>query len=277
MKTLSTTACCSGMQHVCSHVSKACQCSMTFAVFLPIEARDRKVPAIWFLSGLTCTHENALIKAGAQIWAARHGIALVYPDTSPRGDGIADHEDFDLGQGAGFYVDATQQPWAGNFRMHDYVSNELPELVASEFPIDSTAMGVTGHSMGGHGALTLAMNFPQLFRSVSAFAPIANPVGSDWGRKQFSAYLGPDESAWYRHDAAHLVREIGYPGEMLIDQGAADQFLDLLRPDELRNAMDKRGQPGRFRMQEGYDHSYFFVMSFMADHVAHHAAQLKSG
>ena len=187
---------------------------------------------------------------------------------------MADDEAYDLGKGAGFYVNATQDPWARHFQMWQYIVHELPELVAGNFAIDAEAMGITGHSMGGHGALTIAMTHPERFRSVSAFAPIANPTESDWGQKQLSAYLGDDRSSWRAHDATILMTERGYPGEVLIDQGSADQFLDKLRPESLAQAMMARRQPGQFRMQPGYDHSYFFVQSFMADHVMWHAERL---
>ena len=271
MKTLSRNSCCGGVQWVCSHWSGTCECEMTFGLFVPKQADLQEVPLLWYLSGLTCTHENAMTKAGAQIWAARHGIAVAFPDTSPRGKGVADDPEYDLGQGAGFYVNATESPWSANFRMWDYVACELPSLVTAEFPVNAAAQGITGHSMGGHGALTIAMTIPERFRSVSAFAPISNPAGSDWGRKQFTAYLGQDESAWRGHDATLLMAERGYPGEILIDQGADDIFLGLLRPEALKAAIEARKQPARHRTHDGYDHSYFFVMSFMAEHIAHHA------
>ncbi|MBD3801932.1 MAG: S-formylglutathione hydrolase [Thioclava sp.] len=274
MKTISENRCFGGVQGVYSHASKVNDCEMTFGLFLPREAEDGPVPVLWYLSGLTCTHENAMTKAGAQAFAAEHGIALVFPDTSPRGEGVADHEDYDLGQGAGFYVNATQSPWAPHFRMWDYIAEELPNAIDAAFEIDPERQAITGHSMGGHGALTLAMSLPERFRSVSAFAPIANPTHSDWGRKQFSAYLGDDESQWAAHDATLLMREVGFEGEVLIDQGGSDQFLDLLKPEALAEAMAARRQPGTFRMQKGYDHSYYFVQSFIPDHLAFHAEAL---
>jgi S-formylglutathione hydrolase len=247
---------------------------MTFGLFLPAEAETGPVPVLWYLSGLTCTHENAMTKAGAQAHAAAHGMALVFPDTSPRGPGVADDEAYDLGQGAGFYLNATEAPWAPHYRMWDYVATELPRIVTANFAVDDERQAITGHSMGGHGALTLAMRLPGRFRSVSAFAPIAQPTQSDWGRKQFTAYLGPDEAAWLPHDATHLMTEQGFDGEVLLDQGASDQFLDLLRPEALAGAMMRRRQPGAFRMQAGYDHSYWFVQSFIPDHLAFHAEAL---
>jgi S-formylglutathione hydrolase len=274
MKTISENGAFGGVQGVYSHASEACGCEMTFAVYLPPQIEDGRVPVLWYLSGLTCTHENAMTKAGAQGWAADEGIALIFPDTSPRGDGIADDAAYDLGQGAGFYVDATQAPWAPHFRMWDYVVRELPDLVFAELPLDRGRQGITGHSMGGHGALTIAMTDPGTYRSLSAISPIANPMRSDWGRKQLEAYLGPDETAWAAHDATVLMREKGYPAPVLVDQGASDQFLDLLRPEALVAAAAERRQPLQFRMLEGYDHSYFYVSSVMEDHVRWHAAHL---
>ncbi len=274
METLSENACFGGVQGVYRHASTTCQCDMTFGLFLPAEAKDGPVPVLWYLSGLTCTHENAMTKAGAQAWAAEQGIAIVFPDTSPRGEGVADHEDYDLGQGAGFYVNATQTPWAPHFNMWDYVAEELPELIAENFAIDMDRQAITGHSMGGHGALTLAMNLPGRYRSVSAFAPISNPSGADWGRKQLSAYLGDDEAVWAKHDASLLMKEVGFDGPVLIDTGANDQFIDLLRPETLASAIAERRQQATYRLQPGYDHSYFFVSTFMEDHITFHAEAL---
>ncbi|SLN48839.1 S-formylglutathione hydrolase [Pseudoruegeria aquimaris] len=273
MKTLSENRCFGGVQGVYSHASQACGCDMTFGLFLPAEAQDGPVPLLWYLSGLTCTHENAMVKAGAQAWAAEQGIALVFPDTSPRGEGVADDPEYDLGQGAGFYVNATQAPWAAHFRMWDYIAEELPAALDAAFPVDLERQAITGHSMGGHGALTLAMRLPGRFRSVSAFAPIANPTESDWGRKQLGAYLG-EGADWAAHDASLLMAAKGFDGPVLVDQGSEDQFLDLLRPEALAQAMAARRQEGAFRMQKGYDHSYFFVSTFMEEHVHFHAEAL---
>ena len=275
MKTVSENAAFGGVQGVYRHASDVCGCEMTFAVYLPPQAKAGSVPVLWYLSGLTCTHENAMTKAGAQGWAAEEGIAVVFPDTSPRGAGIADDEAYDLGQGAGFYVNATEAPWAPHYRMWDYVVDELPELVFRELALDPARQGITGHSMGGHGALTIAMTMPERFRSVSAFAPIANPSASDWGRKQFAAYLGRDERRWAAHDSSLLLRSRGWKGHLLIDQGTADQFLDLLKPEALAAAIAERRQAASFRMQPGYDHSYFFVASFMEDHVRFHAEAMR--
>ncbi len=274
MKTVSENRCFGGVQGVYTHASQVTGCDMTFGLFLPEEAETNEVPVIWYLSGLTCTHENAMVKAGAQRWAAEMGVAVVFPDTSPRGEGVANDAAYGLGQGAGFYVNATEAPWKPHFRMWDYVTDELPRLLFNAFPLVEEAQAITGHSMGGHGALTIAMSFPGRFRSVSAFAPICNPTASDWGRKQFTAYLGADEAAWAAHDATLLMKKRGFDGPMLIDQGTADQFIDLLRPEALAAAMAERRQGGTFRMQKGYDHSYFFVSTFMEEHMAFHGAAL---
>lgn len=271
MKTISESRAFGGVQGVYSHNSAATGTEMTFGLFLPEASEEGAVPLVWYLSGLTCTHENAMVKAGAQRWAAEAGIAVVFPDTSPRGPGVANDEAFDLGQGAGFYVNATQKPWAPHFRMWDYVTEELPRVLFGAFPLAEEAQAIMGHSMGGHGALTIGMSFPGRFKSVSAFAPICNPTASDWGRKQFTAYLGPDEAAWAPHDATLLVKKRGFDGPILIDQGTQDQFLDLLKPEALAEAMATTRQGGVFRMQKGYDHSYFFVSSFMEEHMAFHA------
>ena len=263
-----------GVQGVYGQHSHSTRCEMTFGLFLPEEARDGPVPVLWYLSGLTCTHENAMVKAGAQTWAAEQGIALVFPDTSPRGEGVADDAAYDLGQGAGFYVNATQDPWAPHYRMWDYIAEDLPSLIQENFPVDMTRQSITGHSMGGHGALTLAMAHPGRYRSVSAFAPICNPTGADWGRKQLQAYLGDDTGQWAVHDASVQMAERGFDGPILIDQGASDQFIDLLRPETLVAAAAARRQQMVHRMQPGYDHSYFFVSSFMEDHVNFHAEAL---
>lgn len=274
MQTVSENMCFGGVQGVYTHASTACSCDMTFGLFLPPQAADGPVPVVWYLSGLTCTHENAMTKAGAQGWAAEAGIALVFPDTSPRGDGVADDEAYDLGKGAGFYVNATETPWAPHFNMWDYVAEELPALLAAKFPLDMDRQAITGHSMGGHGALTLAMGLPGRFCSVSAFAPIANPTGSDWGRVQLAAYIGDDERTWEAHDASKLMAHHGFDGPVLVDQGTDDPFLDLLRPETLSHAMAAKRQDGAFRMQKGYDHSYYFVSTFIPDHIAFHAEAL---
>ena len=277
MEMKSENACFGGVQGVYTHASQATGKDMTFGLFLPAEAKDGPVPVLWFLSGLTCTHENAMTKAGAQGWAAEQGIALVFPDTSPRGEGVADDDAFDMGQGAGFYVNATEKPWAPHFQMWDYVAEELPALIGSEFAVDLDRQSITGHSMGGHGALTLAMGLPGRFRSVSAFSPICNPSRSDWGRKQFTGYLGADEQKWASHDASLLMTERGFDGPLLVDTGTKDQFLDLLMPETLAQAAAARRQQAILRMQPGYDHSYFFISTFMEDHVSFHAESLYAG
>ncbi|MDO9638162.1 MAG: S-formylglutathione hydrolase [Pseudotabrizicola sp.] len=274
MKTVSENRAFGGVQGVYSHASAATGGEMTFGLFLPEGAEDGPVPLIWFLSGLTCTHENAMVKSNAQRWAAEAGVGIVFPDTSPRGEGVADSADYDLGQGAGFYVNATQKPWAPHFRMWDYVTDELPRLLFSAFPLAEEAQAISGHSMGGHGALTIAMSFPGRFKSVSAFAPICHPTTSDWGRKQFTAYLGRDESTWAAHDATLLMRKRGFDGPILVDQGTSDQFVDLLKPEALAEAIAARRQGGAVRMQKGYDHSYFFVSTFMEEHIGFHAKAL---
>jgi len=273
IQTVSENTCFGGVQGVYRHASKTCACDMTFGLYLPPQARSGPVPVLWYLSGLTCTHENAMTKAGLQEHAARRGLAVIFPDTSPRGEGVPDDEDYALGQGAGFYVNATEAPWAKHFQMYDYVLKELRELVMDSFPLMGSH-GITGHSMGGHGALTLAMNNPDSFASVSAFAPVANPTASDWGRTQLAAYLGDDEISWQAHDATLLVGTKGWPRDVLIDQGTSDQFLALLKPAALSAALASTRIASVFRMQPGYDHSYFFVSTFAKDHVDWHADRL---
>lgn len=273
MKTISENRSFGGTQGVYKHASSATGTDMTFGLFLPAEAELGPVPVLWFLSGLTCTHANAMEKAGAQAWAADHGIAIIFPDTSPRGEGVPNDDAYDLGQGAGFYIDATQAPWDKHFKMWTYVATELPALVGDHFPLDMDRQAITGHSMGGHGALTMAMALPGRFRSVSAFAPICHPTQSDWGRKQFAAYWG-DEANWGPHDATLLMQGEGFDGPILIDTGTDDQFGDLLGTEHLAQAMAAKRQEGALRLQKGYDHSYYFVSTFMEEHVAFHAEAL---
>jgi len=259
------------------HDSESCHCEMTFSVYLPPQAAQRKVPALYWLSGLTCTDDNARVKAGAQRYAAEHGIALVFPDTSPRGDEVADEKDrYDLGQGAGFYVDATQSPWSAHYQMYNYINTELPELLEKNLPLLPGVKSVSGHSMGGHGALISALKNPQAYRSVSAFSPICNPLNCGWGKGCFSAYLGEDIDAWKAYDATELIKAGARVGEILIDQGTADEFYDegQLLPENLQQACDKAGQPLRLRLQDGYDHSYHFIASFIGEHIAFHARAL---
>ncbi len=268
-------ACFGGWQDVYAHASAALGCTMRFAIYLPPQAADGPVPALYWLSGLTCNEQNFITKAGAQRHAAEHGIALVCPDTSPRGEGVADAEGYDLGQGAGFYVNATQPPWAAHYRMHDYVVDELPALVEAHFPV-TDARAISGHSMGGHGALVLALRNPGRYRSVSAFSPIVAPSLVPWGQKAFAAYLGEDRDAWDAYDATVLVASASERLSILVDQGDADEFLaGQLQPWRLQAAADAAGHPLTLRMQPGYDHSYYFIASFIGEHIAHHAAALR--
>ena len=263
-----------GTLSYCRHASEATGTPMTFSIFTP--AGEGPFPLLVWLSGLTCTEDNFTTKAGAYGAAAAAGLAIVAPDTSPRGEGVADDPAYDLGQGAGFYVDATQEPWASHFQMETYVTVDLLAVVGEEFPVDMGRVGISGHSMGGHGALTLALRHANLFRSVSAFAPICSPTRCDWGRKAFTAYLGEHETAWAPHDACGLI-EAGAArfDDILVDQGTGDDFLtNQLKPELLAAACKSAGQALTLRMQEGYDHSYFFMASFIADHVAWHAARL---
>lgn len=278
LETLSEQKCHGGIQGFYRHQSVSTGTDMRFALYLPPQAQGANVPVLYYLAGLTCTEETATIKSGAQAHASRHGLMLVMPDTSPRGAGIeGEDDDWDFGTGAGFYLDATKAPWARNYRMYSYVTEELRTLVNANFPARAGATGIFGHSMGGHGALTIALRNPSLYRSVSAFAPICAPTEVPWGRKAFSAYLGDDRSAWEAHDACGLVRRGPYPQRILIDQGTEDQFLsEQLRPELFEQACRSVGQALELRMQDGYDHSYYFIQTFMSDHVAHHGAVLSS-
>ncbi len=259
------------------HLSSSCNCEMTFSVYLPPQAQSARVPSVYWLSGLTCSDDNFRSKAGAERYAAELGLALIIPDTSPRGDGVADAEDrYDLGQGAGFYVDATAEPWAAHYHMYTYVTRELPALVESSFPLMNGVRAVSGHSMGGHGALICALKNPGMYRSVSAFAPIANPVVCPWGEGCFSAYLGSDRARWEAYDATCLIESGARPGPLLVDQGSADGFLaEQLLPEHLQAACKTHGVDIRLRMQEGYDHSYYFIATFIGEHLAHHAEHLR--
>jgi S-formylglutathione hydrolase len=261
-----------------THASSSCNCEMTFSVYLPPQASSEKVPALYWLSGLTCTDDNARTKGGFQRFAARHGIAIVFADTSPRGDDVADEpERYDLGQAAGFYVNATRDPWQPHYQMFDYVSCELPALVEANLPLLAGVKSISGHSMGGHGALICALKLPNAFRSVSAFAPIANPVNCGWGQGCFGAYLGDDTATWEPYDATCLVKDGARVGDILIDQGEADEFLHegQLLPDNFQAACAAADQPCTIRMQPGYDHSYHFIASFIEDHFDYHAKFLK--
>ncbi|MEM7270277.1 MAG: S-formylglutathione hydrolase [Pseudomonadota bacterium] len=258
-----------GRQLTISHESTSTGGTMRCAVFLPPQAGPR--PTLYYLSGLTCTEDNVTQKAGAQRVAAELGVILVCPDTSPRGDDVANDDAYDLGQGAGFYVDATKAPWAPHFRMYSYISEELPALIASELPADATRTGITGHSMGGHGALTLGLRNPETFRSISAFSPIVSPLNCPWGEKALTAYLGPNREAWAEHDACALIKAGHKSGPILVDQGDSDGFLEeQLKTHLLQEACDEAGQAAEIRMQPGYDHSYFFIATFIEDHLRFH-------
>ena len=264
-----------GTQGVYRHASSATGTDMTFAVFVPDHAPGAKLPVLWYLSGLTCTHANVMEKGEYRAACAEHGIVFVAPDTSPRGDGVPDAEGYDFGQGAGFYLDATREPWARHFRMRSYVEDELPALVAAHFPVDMDRQGITGHSMGGHGALTVALRNPGRFRSVSAFAPIVAPGEVPWGEKALGGYLGSDRSTWREYDAVALIEGGARLPELLVDQGMADQFLvEQLRPHRLAEACQAAGIAADIRLHEGYDHSYYFISTFMSGHVAWHAERL---
>jgi len=268
-----------GRQLVVRHASTATATDMTFSIFLPPQAeRGGKLPVVWYLSGLTCTHANVTEKGEYRAVCAEHGLIFVAPDTSPRGETVPDADDYDFGQGAGFYVDAVEEPWAANFRMGTYVTDELPELVAAEFPVDMDRQGITGHSMGGHGALTVALRNPDRFRSVSAFAPIVAPSQVPWGQKALAGYLGDDRPIWRRHDAVALIEGGALVDEILVDVGDADPFIEKeLRPELLERACAAAGIPLTLRRQPGYDHSYYFISTFMADHLAWHAERLRGG
>jgi S-formylglutathione hydrolase len=265
-----------GRQLVVRHASAATATDMVFSVFLPPQAEaGAKLPVAWYLSGLTCTHANVTDKGEYRAACAELGLIFIAPDTSPRGDGVPDADSYDFGQGAGFYVDATENPWATNFRMWTYVTDELPALVASEFPADMDRQGITGHSMGGHGALTVALNFPERFRSVSAFAPIVAPSRVPWGEKALGGYLGDDRTAWRKHDAVALIEDGARLPELLVDVGDADPFLEQeLRPELLERACADAGIALTLRRQPGYDHSYYFISTFMADHLRWHQERL---
>ncbi|WP_416233209.1 S-formylglutathione hydrolase [Castellaniella sp.] len=265
-----------GRQEVWQHASAALGCDMRFGIYLPAAAvRGEPCPVLYWLSGLTCTEQNFITKAGAQAYAALHNLILVAPDTSPRGDVVANDSAYDLGQGAGFYLNATQAPWADHYRMQDYVADELPDLIEQHFPATS-ARAISGHSMGGHGALVTALRHPGRYHSVSAFSPIVAPTQAPWGQKAFTAYLGDDPLAWAQWDAVELIRTATKRLPILVDQGLDDEFLDSqLRPDLLEAACREAGHPLTLRRQAGYDHSYYFIASFIGDHIAHHAAALK--
>ena len=275
MQRIEHRACFGGWQDVWRHHSNVLGCEMNFAVYLPPQAASERCPVLYWLSGLTCSEQNFITKAGAQRYAAEHGVILVAPDTSPRGDDVADVDGYDLGKGAGFYINATQAPWATHYRMYDYVVDELPALIEANFPVTG-ARAISGHSMGGHGALTIALKNPGRYRSVSAFSPIVAPSQVPWGEKAFTAYLGDDRATWKQHDAVELVKSASEKLPLLVDQGDADEFLATqLKPELLQEACATAGHPLTLRMQPGHDHSYYFIASFIGDHIAHHAGALR--
>lgn len=275
LSTVSSWASFGGTLSVHDHQSAVTNCTMRFGVYTPPQAKDGPVPVLWYLSGLTCSWANVMEKSGIQKYAAEHGLMIIAPDTSPRGDDVADDDGYDLGQGAGFYLTATRAPWAQHFKMDQYITDELPGLIAQNFSADMTRQGITGHSMGGHGALTLHLKNPSLYQSCSAFAPIVSPARVPWGQKALEAYLGPLSVAWEAYDATELVKEMQTGANILIDQGDADQFLaEQLDPELFLKEAANHGQRVTHRMQRGYDHSYYFIASFMGDHMAHHAAIL---
>lgn len=277
MERVGSNKCFGGWQQRYRHRSLVLDCDMVFSIYLPPQAEQGRVPVLYWLSGLTCTDENFVTKAGAQQFAAQHGIAIVAPDTSPRGEGVPDDPDgaWDFGLGAGFYVNATQEPWSRHYRMYDYVANELPSLVEANFPVDAQRVAISGHSMGGHGALTIALKNPDRFKAVSAFAPICSPLNCPWGEKALSRYLGADRESWKQYDTCELVAVARERLPVLVDQGDKDDFLvEQLKPELLEAVAREVGYPMTIRMQPGYDHSYFFIASFIGEHLAFHARHL---
>jgi len=280
MKPIETHHCFEGTLSIYEHQSDALNCDMRFSVYMPPQSKGTSVPFVTFLSGLTCTHDNFTTKAGAYKYASELGVAIIAPDTSPRGDDVPDDEgSYDFGKGAGFYINATKEPWARHYNMERYIAHELTQLVCNELPLDSEKQGICGHSMGGHGALTLYLKYPDLYRSCSAFAPIVAPSQVPWGQKAFAGYLGNDQAQWLKHDATALMGELkdrASFAEILIDQGAGDSFLEeQLKPNLFQEACAKAHQNLTLRMQEGYDHSYFFIQTFIEDHLRHHAQILR--
>jgi len=277
LELVSQARCFDGEQRYYKHTSATLACDMRFSVFLPPQAQNGNCPVVWYLSGLTCTEDNATVKAGFQRTAAELGLIIVCPDTSPRGGHVPDDEAYDFGKGAGFYLDATEAPWAKNFQMETYITKELPDLIGAELPVDMSRQGITGHSMGGHGALTLALKNPAQYKSVSAFSPICSPIECPWGQKALAGYLGENSAAWRRHDACALLADGGpIDAEILVDQGLADDFMESqLKPGLLEAAAEASCQKFTVRRQAGYDHSYFFIASFMEDHLRFHSERLK--
>lgn len=277
LETVSTNTAHGGVQGVYRHASTATGTEMTISVFVPPHGAGVKLPVVWYLSGLTCTHANVTEKGEFRAACAELGLIFIAPDTSPRGDDVPDDEGYDFGKGAGFYVNATQQPWSKHFRMRDYIEAELPDLIAANFPADMARQGITGHSMGGHGALTISLRNPGRFRSTSAFAPIVSPLNCPWGEKALGGYLGADRSTWAEYDACALIEGGARLPDLLVDQGAADNFLaEQLKPELLQAACDQADQKLTLRMQPGYDHSYYFISTFMADHLRWHAERLNA-
>lgn len=275
MEQVSTNRSHGGVQGVYTHQSEVTGTPMTFSVFVPEHEPGAKLPVLWYLSGLTCTHANVTEKGEFRAACAEHGLIFVAPDTSPRGDDVPDDDGYDFGKGAGFYVDATQAPWSTHFHMRSYIEQELPAVIAEHFPVDMTRQGIMGHSMGGHGALTIALRNPGRYRSVSAFSPIVSPLSCPWGDKALTGYLGADRSTWREYDACALIEDGARLDDLLVDQGDADNFLaEQLKTELLVAACDKAGIPATIRMQQGYDHSYYFISTFMADHVTWHAQRL---
>lgn len=271
MEKIEQHRCFSGEQFVYQHQSDVLQCAMRFSIFIPAHAADEKLAVIYWLSGLTCNEQNFITKAGAQKYAAEHKVIIVAPDTSPRGEQIADDAAYDLGQGAGFYVNATQAPWSKHYQMYDYIVHELPQLVNQHFPTNGK-QSIMGHSMGGHGALTIGLKNPELFHSISAFSPIVSPSQVPWGIQAFTAYLGDDQAAWKAYDAVELIKTCQVQLPLLIDQGTADSFLQQqLKPELLNQVCVEKNYPLRLNMREGYDHSYYFIASFIESHIAFHA------
>ena len=277
IETLSTNRAFGGTQGVYSHQSTQTGTTMTFSVFVPDHAPGAALPVVWYLSGLTCTHANVTEKGEFRKACAELGLIFVAPDTSPRGDDVPDDDAYDFGKGAGFYVDATQAPWATHFRMRSYIEQELPDVIAANFPVDMARQGITGHSMGGHGALTIALRNPGRFASVSAFAPIVSPLNCPWGEKALTGYIGADKAAWREYDACALIADGARVADILVDQGTADNFLEgQLKPQLLREACDAAAIPLTLNLREGYDHSYYFISTFMEDHLRWHGERLKA-
>ncbi|MEH6660092.1 MAG: S-formylglutathione hydrolase [Parasphingorhabdus sp.] len=275
METVSTNRSFAGTQGVYSHASAETGTEMTFAVYVPDHEEGAKLPVVWYLSGLTCTHANVMEKGEYRKAASELGLIIVAPDTSPRGEGVADDDAYDMGQGAGFYVDATEEPWAKHFRMRSYIEKELPALIAKEFPVDMERQAIFGHSMGGHGALTIALRNPDRYKSVSAFSPIVSPINCPWGEKALGGYIGSDQAAWREYDACALIEDGARVTDILVDQGTADNFLEeQLKPQLLAEACEKAGIKLSLNMREGYDHSYYFISTYMADHLRWHAERL---